>query len=147
VSPRHWLLVTRPWNWQICESKAIFGMDDRYKTTLGRFVKPGDLAAVYVTGLGIVGVIEVTDVFLDQTDSVGWKRGVKEATAVPELYPHRLKWKWSKKFDVPRKIDPRTNALLDELEYFTDKSQSWYSFVYPTIARVPAEDIQSILRW
>jgi len=144
---RHWLLVTRPWNWQICQAKSLFGLDDRYRTTLLRFVSPGDLAAVYVTGLGIVGVVKVTDVRADQKEDVGWKRGEKEMTAVPALYAHRFGWEWVKKFDVPRKIDPRGNALLDELEYFTDKSKSWYSFVYPSIARLPSEDIQTVLRW
>jgi hypothetical protein len=33
---RHWLLVTKPWNWRVCETKGLFGFDNRYRTTTER---------------------------------------------------------------------------------------------------------------
>jgi hypothetical protein len=144
---RHWLLVTRPWNWRICETQGLFGLDDRYRTTLTRFVVPGDLTAIYVTGLGIVGVVEITEILPDQAEGVGWKRGVKEVRRHPCLVPSQIQMEVGQRFDAAIKIDPRSNNRLDELEYFTEKSKSWYSFVYPTIARLPVEDIETILRW
>jgi hypothetical protein len=65
---RHWLFVTRPWNLRICESTGLFGLDNRYRTTAQRYIRPGDLAAVYVAGVGIVGVVKVTDVALDEEE-------------------------------------------------------------------------------
>jgi hypothetical protein len=82
----------------------LFGLGDRYRTTAERYITQDDLAAVYIAGVGVVGVVKVAAVVVDQQGHSGWKRGGKESTAVPALYSHRLSWKWFKKLDTPAQI-------------------------------------------
>lgn len=150
---RHWMWVTSRPNWQVCVVRGLFGFDDRYRSTVSSFVRPSDVACVYVTGhegtrlIGFVGIVTGTGVTLDCKDSVGWMRPKRRAPPTPELYPHRVTWRWLVQASIPVRIDPRSGSRLKELEYFTDKSRSWYSFVYPSIARLPAADVMTILTW
>ena len=145
--------VTSLPNWRICEAHSIFGFDERYRPTIAKFVKPGDVACVYVTGLkgtqliGFVGLVAVTEVSLDHKDSVGWMRPKRGTAPTPEIYPHRVAWRWISKATSALRIDPKSGSRLEELEYFTDKSRSWYSFVYPSIARLPEADLVTVLKW
>ena len=153
ATPRHWLWVTSGPNWEICRQRRMFGFDERYRQTLERFVHAGDLACVYVTGhkgvrlVGLVGVVCVVGKSLDNRDAVGWKRFPRSGPPREELYPHRLDWEWVVEGSSPVRLDPRAGPRLEQLEYFTDKSRSWYSFVYPSIARLPEADVQTVISW
>lgn len=47
---KHWVFITSPENYRICEKFNVFGVDERYMVTCLHHISPGDLAFFYVTG-------------------------------------------------------------------------------------------------
>lgn len=56
---RYWLCVTIPHNWEIVERLNVWGVDDRYRVTIERYVSLGDKFIFYVTGRGALGAYQV----------------------------------------------------------------------------------------
>jgi len=134
---RCWLCVTIPHNWGIVNRLNVWGVDDRYKITLERYVSLRDTFTFYVTGQGVAGIYQVASPCFCSEQHLGWvnKRGE------PYLYPHRVK---VEPILLPKKILPFSSELRNKLIFITDKSKSWAPFVYPSMVLIPEEDYQTL---
>ncbi len=154
---RTWCLVTREANWRVCREGSIWGLDYGYLLTWNRFLQSGDEAIVYVNGLGLTAVVSIGDKFYDET-LIGWTTKAGE----PKAYPYRFSISTEKEggpLKISSSIQKSSTSeegihdspnLIDELIYFTDKGKGekggarWNSFVYPSIAAIPAEDLETV---
>ncbi|MEM4914304.1 MAG: EVE domain-containing protein [Desulfurococcaceae archaeon] len=46
---KHWIFVTSPENYKVCEKYGVFGVDERYRTTCSQHVSAGDMVFFYIT--------------------------------------------------------------------------------------------------
>ena len=95
---RHWMFLTHPDNWEKCLQHSLFGFDQEYAYTVEHFVKPGDQAMIYLAKQSAIwGVVEITEVVLNQTEPIGWlkkgwearKGGRIEAAVLEDHERHR----------------------------------------------------------
>jgi len=61
----------------MCRERGLFGFDQQYAYTVEHFVTVGDQAIIYrAKESAIWGIVEITDVLLNQSESIGWlKKG------------------------------------------------------------------------
>jgi hypothetical protein len=94
----------------------------------------------------IWGVVEITEVLLNQTEPIGWlKKGwdARKGAAIVGDFPARVRFQPVAAVRPPKRIGKYFAEARNELEYITDKER-WNVFVQ---MRVPEADIATVLRW
>jgi hypothetical protein len=144
------MFLTHPDNWELCLQYDLFGFDEEYAYTVEHYIRPGDQAIIYLAKQSAVwGVVEVTELLLNQTDSIGGKKKGWEArkgTIIEGKYPARVRIRSVAKILPPRRINGLENPFRNELEFITDKKR-WNVFVQIALVRVPRQDVETVLRW
>ncbi|MEM4440175.1 MAG: hypothetical protein QW764_02235 [Desulfurococcaceae archaeon] len=46
---KHWIFVTIPENYKVCEKYGVFGVDKRYEITCSKHISAGDMVFFYIT--------------------------------------------------------------------------------------------------
>jgi hypothetical protein len=144
------MFLTHPDNWTMCLKNSLFGFDEEYAYTVKHYIRPGDQAIVYLAkDSAIWGVVEITDVLLDQTEPIGWlKKGweARKGGQIQGVFPNRVRFRPGCALQPPRKISGPSNQYRNELEYITDKKR-WNVFVQTALSRVPEADVRTVLAW
>jgi len=147
---RHWMFLTHPDNWEKCLEHGLFGFDAEYAYTVERYIQPGDLAIIYLAQRSAIwGVVEITDVLLNQTERIGWlKKGweARKGAQIQGVFPARVRFKPVCRVEPPRVIAGNGNESRNQLEYITDKKR-WNVFVQIALSRVPEADVETVKRW
>lgn len=147
---RHWMFLTHPDNWEKCCGKGLFGFDQEYAYTVEHFISAGDQAIIYLAKESAIwGIVEITDVLLNQTEDIGWLKKGWEARKNKNIvgsFPARVAFRPLCKLQTPQKINGLANQYRNELEYITDKKR-WNVFVQIALSRVPEADVRTVLRW
>jgi len=147
---RHWMFLTHPDNWAKCCEHGLFGFDEEYAYTVEHFIQGGDHAIIYLAKESAIwGVVEVTDVLLNQTEPIGWlKKGWEARKGAPIVgaFPARVRFRPLIELQPHRKINGDRNPFRNQLEYLTDKKR-WNVFVQIALSRVPEADVQTVIRW
>ena len=137
---RHWMFLTHPDNWEKCLQHSLFGFDQEYAYTVEHFVKPGDQAMIYLAKQSAIwGVVEITEVLLNQTEPIGWlKKGweARKGGRIEGTFPARVRFRPVCRVDPPRVISGPTNRHREQLEYITDKKR-WNVFVQIALSDEP----------
>jgi len=126
-------------------------MDARYYITLKDFVKDGDQAIVYVSGVkSVVAIIRFSGKYFYSEKDIGWtKKGEKS------LFPYRIKFNIIREAKTPIKIRYSTEEkenkanhfnpnLIDKLTFIADKGKTWNKYVQVSIIRITKEDFNII---
>lgn len=144
------MFLTHPDNWEICLGSGLFGFDEEYAYTVEHYVYPGDLAIIYLAKQSAIwGVVEIKEVLLKQTVSMGWlKKGweARKGQIIAGAFPARVRFQQICRVNPPRVISGASNASRNELEYITDKKR-WNVFVQIALSRVPEADVNTVLAW
>ncbi|MDR7418236.1 MAG: hypothetical protein QN178_04935 [Armatimonadota bacterium] len=144
------MFLTHPDNWEKCLEHSLFGFDDEYAYTVERYIRPGDQAIIYLAQRSAIwGVVEITDVLLNQTEPIGWlKKGweARKGAHIAGAFPARVRFKPLCLIEPPRVIAGNGNESRNQLEYITDKKR-WNVFVQIALSRVPGADIETVMRW
>jgi predicted RNA-binding protein len=144
------MFLTHPDNWQKCLEHGLFGFDKEYAYTVEHFIRPGDQAIIYLAkDSAIWGVVEITDILLDQTAQIGWlKKGweARKGEQILGAFPARVRFRPVCALKPPRKISGADNQFRDQLEYITDKKR-WNVFVQIALSRVPEADVRTVMAW
>jgi len=144
------MFLTHPDNWAKCLHHCLFGFDQEYAYTVEHFIRPGDHAIIYLAKESAIwGVVEITDVLLNQTDAIGWlKKGweARKGDRIVGAFPARVRFQKVAALQPPRKISGSENQFRNALEYITDKKR-WNVFVQIALSRVPENDVRTVLEW
>jgi len=144
------MFLTHPDNWAKCLAHGLFGFDDEYAFTVEHYIRGGDLAMIYLAKESAIwGIVEITDVLLNQSEPIGWlKKGweARKGAHIEGAFPARVRFRSVCEVKPPRKISGPTNHFRNQLEYITDKKR-WNVFVQIALSRVPETDIQTVIRW
>jgi hypothetical protein len=144
------MFLTHPDNWEKCLEHGLFGFDDEYAYTVEHYIRPGDRAIIYLAQRSAIwGVVEITEVLLKQTESIGWlKKGweARKGTHIEGAFPARVRFLPICRVEPPRVIKGNGNESRNQLEYITDKTR-WNVFVQIALSRVPEADIETVMRW
>ena len=144
------MFLTHPDNWKKCVQHSLFGFDEEYVYTVEHYVCRGDQAIIYLAKKSAIwGVIEITDVLLNQTTHIGWlKKGweARKGGRIVGKFPARVRFKPLCKVDPPRWIGGDNNKYRNQIEYITDKKR-WNVFVQVALSRVPEADVKTVFRW
>ena len=144
------MFLTHPDNWEKCLEHSLFGFDQEYSYTVEHYVRPGDRAIIYLAKLSAIwGVVEITEVLLNQGEPIGWlKKGweARKGGRIHGLFPARVRFRQIAKIGYPRKIGGANNEFRNALEYITDKER-WNVFVQIALSRVPEADVATVLKW
>lgn len=147
---RHWMFLTHPDNWKKCLEHNLFGFDEEYTYTVQHYIRPGDHAIIYLAKESVIwGVIEITDVLLNQVEPIGWlKKGweARKGAKIHSTFPTRVRFRPACVVHPPRKISGKINEYRNQLEYITDKKR-WNIFVQIALSRVPEADVATVFRW
>ncbi len=142
--------MTHPDNWKKCLEHNLFGFDEEYAYTVEHYIRPGDQAIIYLAkDSAIWGIVEITDVLLNQTDPIGWlKKGweARKGGQIRGVFPVRVRFRPVCALHPPHKINGTRNQYRDQLEYITDKER-WNVFVQIALSRVPEADVRTVLAW
>lgn len=132
VSPRHWLAVLRPENWDVLASRNfdVLGLSSRWARTVREKVRPKDRVFVYVSSHArFLGLFEVAaPVF--QSDKRIW-----EAATYPIRIPLRPILVLSLNAGVT------ATETIDELSFVSNKRR-WGSVFFRSIQEISAADAQ-----
>ena len=135
---RHWLCVTGYHNWTVIEQKNVWGVDERYRITMERYVSPQDGVCFYVTPDNRAGLPY-------KSESRGWKSSIAgtfqtkkhgdkccyfedldigwiDPEGKPKTYPYRVDLE---RMDMPKAPIAFNQQLKEELVFITDKTKSW----------------------
>mgnify|MGYP001143083304 CR=1 FL=1 len=172
---RQWFCITNPWNWFIVESSKTWGVDDRYLITMQK-IQLEDKLVFYVTNMPpnlaralrgrteatewkvlkerislvektIVGIYTVARTYYKDESDLGWL--YRDGSKPLGNFPHRVKISsiYSKALK-PIPLDfYKGKKLLDELQLFPDKSESYYNVLYPSMIVMLEEDYKTIKRY
>jgi len=144
------MFLTHPDNWQKCLQHGLFGFDEEYAYTVEHFVKPGDEAIIYLAKESAIwGLVEITEVLLKQTESIGWlKKGweARKGAQIVGAFPARVRFRSVVSLRQPKRIGGPSNEARNQLEYITDKRR-WNVFVQIALSRVPAADVDTVRAW
>ena len=144
------MFLSHPDNWKICLERGLFGFDEEYAYTVEHFMRAGDQAMIYLAKESAVwGVVEITEILLNQTESVGWlKKGweARKGARIEGSFPARVRFRPLCRVNPPRRINGTQNESRNELEYITDKGR-WNVFVQIALSRVPQADIKTVFDW
>jgi predicted RNA-binding protein len=144
------MFLTHPDNWEKCLEHSLFGFDEEYAYTVRNYIHAGDHAIIYLAKESAVwGVVEITDVLLNQVEPIGWlKKGweARKGAAIHGAFPARVRFRPICVVEPPRKISGKTNEYRDQLEYITDKKR-WNVFVQIALSRVPEADVTTVRGW
>lgn len=147
---RHWMFLTHPDNWEKCLEHGLFGFDQEYAYTVEHYIQPGDQAIIYLAKHSAIwGVVEITDVLLNQVEPIGWlKKGweARKGAQIVGAFPARVRIRPVRHVKPPRVIAGSANEWRNELEYITDKKR-WNVFVQIALSRVPEADVRTVFRW
>ena len=91
----------------------------------------------------------MTALLLNQTGLIGWRKKGWEArkgAIIEGAFPARVRIRDVAKVVPPRRINGPENPFRNELEFITDKKR-WNVFVQIAMLRVPAQDVETVLRW
>ena len=141
-------------------TKNVWGVDDRYRTTMECYVSHGDRICFYVKPDSRAGAhhrsksrrwkSSITGTF--QTKAHGDKCSYYEDVKIgwidpkgrPKTYPYRV--------DLEPMDKPKDPILFKEqpkeqLVFITDKSKTWGVFVFPSMIVIPKEDFATLKSW
>lgn len=133
---RYWLCITTPENWEIVKKHNVWGVEDRYETTMKR-LKLNDLFLFYITNpaKAIAGIYKVTSEWYYDEKSLEWNK----------LYPYRIK---ITPFVMPPALIPVDEKLIEELLFITDKSRRGRTvFFFPSMVLLTEEDYKTVEKW
>jgi len=133
---RYWLCITTPKNWEIVKKNNVWGVEERYETTMKR-LELNDIFLFYITNpaKAIAGIYKVASKWYYDEKSLDWNK----------LYPHRIK---IIPFVVPLVSIPVDEKLLEELLFITDKSRRGRTvFFFPSMVLLTEEDYKTVEKW
>jgi len=142
---RYWLCITIPENWQIVRERLVWGVEERYQTTMRRLARD-DFLIFYVTNpqKAIAGIYIVASGWYQDNIPIGWVKRVKEKPVLT-TFPFRVR---IAPHIVPPQPVPVDGELLDQLLFVTDKSpRGRVVFFFPSMVLIPHEDFQTIVSW
>lgn len=113
-------------------------------------IRPGDRTIVYLAQRSAIwGVVEITDVLLNQREPIGWlKKGweARRGTSIEGAFPARVRFRPLCRVEPPRVIAGNGNESRNQLEYITDR-KTWNVFVQIALSRVFEADVETVMRW
>jgi len=101
--PSYWTLSGTLENWRVALEKGVWGVSERAKGLWAK-VQPGDIAAFYAAGAGVIGYGTVEGKF--ESSEPLWPKEKEEGKVI---WPYRLKIKVEKVFEKPK---PRPKNML-----------------------------------
>lgn len=114
------------------------------------FIEPAGGAIIYLAKESAIwGVVEITEVLLKQTLSIGWlKKGweARKGAQISGAIPARVRFRPVCSMKPPRQSNGPDNPARNQLECITDKKR-WNVFVQIALSRVPGTDVHTVERW
>jgi len=133
---RCWLCVTSPENWEKVKEHGVWGVDDRYETTMKNLML-GDIFVFHVIRplIAFTGAYVVSSKWYYDEKPLGWSK----------TYPYRVKITPLLVPPTPVKLDDKR---VKELLLFPDKSRDARRiFLFASMFLISDEDCRTIIGW